>query len=145
MCYQAGIKPLDRQYKNKIELFNENIIAIITFHFIFFTDWIDNELDKFMLGWSAIGWTALLIAGNIIPIFYLAGSQIYLIYTKYKGVLDRYLEKNNMCCKRKTKEKPKKKKFKKKKRIVKIMKKKKKKVSGVKNDGHNFTFNDILE
>ena len=76
LMYSGTVKPLDRKYKNWIEFYNENIIYMITIHFMFFTDLIDNELDKFMIGWSTIGWTAFLFIPNIILIFYLAGYQI---------------------------------------------------------------------
>ena len=45
MIYQGYVCPLDARYRNRIEFYNEIIIAITTIHLLFFTDWIDNEIE----------------------------------------------------------------------------------------------------
>ena len=42
LIYKGRFKPLEMRNHNRIEFFNEIIISIITFHLIFYTDWIDN-------------------------------------------------------------------------------------------------------
>ena len=121
---------------------------------IFFTDWIETEIDKFMLGWSLIGWIFYLIIFNFYFVLYYSCRQISFVYEKYKRILDRYLEKKKKekkerLAKLESNKGPKKKKVLKKKGKKKykmVLKKvlKKKPIEESKKEGFDLTKNDNI-
>ena len=78
--------------RNRLEFFNEIMIDITSVHLIFFTDWVNNDLEKFMIGWSMIGWMFCLFIFNIMFVAYFAYHHFRLVYIKYKQIINKYLE-----------------------------------------------------
>ena len=52
------------KFLNRLEMFNETIITIVAYHYLFFTDWMFDEKLKYKYGWSCIGVTCLYILVN---------------------------------------------------------------------------------
>ena len=92
MIYQGNYQPIASREENQVQLFNEVMIQLVTVHLLFFTDWVSNVNDQFMLGWSMVGWVFYLILVNFMLIFYYASLSLYLLYKKYKSKYDRYKE-----------------------------------------------------
>lgn len=79
IMYQVLNKPLDSKLKNQIETANEIFIGIITFHMLFFTDWIPKFESQYALGWSMIIWTFACIVFNILFIVYFAYHHFWMV------------------------------------------------------------------
>jgi hypothetical protein len=52
IIYVVSIKPFRLKMKNNLEIFNEILILIISYHLIFYTDYLTDENIKSKLGLS---------------------------------------------------------------------------------------------
>jgi len=59
-CY-----PLRMRQLNRIELFNEAFVSIISLHMLVFTDWVTDEDTKFLMGWSMVIFLAVMVTVNL--------------------------------------------------------------------------------
>jgi hypothetical protein len=50
VMYIIHVKPFKEKYKNKLEIFNEGFILLISYHLLFFTDYIKDEDLRTKLG-----------------------------------------------------------------------------------------------
>ena len=66
------------------------MVGIITFQFVFCTDWIESEEMKFDLGWILIIWVFVLIVINLAFVFYYALRSIFLVCLKYKKLYNHW-------------------------------------------------------
>ena len=48
-------KPFKSRSRNKVEILEESVIIVLMYHMFCFTDWIDDLLLQFVLGYSVIG------------------------------------------------------------------------------------------
>jgi len=55
-------------YTNNLEIFNELSVLIMTYHLLFFTDFVINPETKFLYGWSACLVTLFQVLVNLIVI-----------------------------------------------------------------------------
>jgi len=65
IIYVAHYRPFLFKIHNRTELFNEAINMVISYHYILFTDFLDNVEMKFNIGWSIIGCISILILTNM--------------------------------------------------------------------------------
>lgn len=83
VVYIGQFKPMSRKHKNKIELFNEACIAIITTHMICYTDWVPGRKERDVMGWSMIAIIGINILINTKSIFKVIFHSFKLIGTRY--------------------------------------------------------------
>lgn len=55
---------------NKLEMFNETCILIVSYHLFLFTDFVINAEIRYALGWSLIGVTLSNISINMLVILF---------------------------------------------------------------------------
>jgi len=72
IIYIGFSQPFTSRLKNRLEYINEAMVGIITFQFIFCTDWVDSEEFKFELGWILVISVLVLIVINLAFVFYYA-------------------------------------------------------------------------
>ena len=83
MMYIGGSYSLESLVLNRLELFNEICICVISLHLLFFTDWLSVEMQA-KCGWSMIICTAVLITVDLAFVIKYGIRMIYLIAKKYK-------------------------------------------------------------
>lgn len=66
MMYLIGVKPFENPKINYIEIFNESVVLIVSYHLFLFTDYIDGDELSTYVGYSIIGATLLTIAVNMV-------------------------------------------------------------------------------
>ena len=64
----GSLKPLKGRRENRFEFFNDISVYLVTYHFMFFSDFIPEQETQFQIGWSCIIFTLLCIAINMVPI-----------------------------------------------------------------------------
>ena len=64
ILYIGSSYSLESLLLNRMEIFNEACIIVITLHLLFFTDWLSIELQA-KCGWSMVAWTAFLVVVNL--------------------------------------------------------------------------------
>lgn len=86
-------KPLSRMFKNRIELFNEFCVLIITIHMICFTEWVPGRQERDVMGWSMIAIIGFNIAINVKSIFKVIYHGFKLVCIRYKNHAKAYFKK----------------------------------------------------
>lgn len=66
MLFLGYIKPYENKIFFSLELFNECIVLLCSYHLFLFTDFVDSKETQLSLGYSLIALTGLLIAVNFI-------------------------------------------------------------------------------
>jgi hypothetical protein len=72
LYYLLKVRPFTENFNNNLETFNEICILIGTYHLLAFTDFVDDPLLKYKMGWSLIIISLLNIAVNVSIIFWSA-------------------------------------------------------------------------
>ena len=62
---------------------NELGIGLISYHLIFFTDWVPDQNVKSNYGWSMVGLISLFTGLNVIMVVFFGGKGIWLLLVKY--------------------------------------------------------------
>ena len=96
IIYQGSICPFITRQQNRIELFNEVFITIITFHLCLFTQFVPEYEVQIKMGWSLIFFTVVLSLGNFMIILREGFRSIYLVFVKYYRRGRRYLDSDYM-------------------------------------------------
>lgn len=91
--YQGHFRPLETRFMNRIEFFNETIIAVIYVHTLCFTDFVPTQDKHLLLGWYMCGLMFFMMVVNLVIVFYFGFKSNYLLYQKYKNSLVAYLNK----------------------------------------------------
>ena len=85
MIYVGHFKPFLSRYASMIELINEVLIVVCTYHLIMFTSLVYDPDTRYLCGWPCIIVVFALIAMNLSVIVYQAiTSIIYKSRLKYK-------------------------------------------------------------
>ena len=58
LLYVGGVKPFETRFKNRIEMFNELCICILTIQMCLFTDFVGSKAAQFDAGWQMVGMMA---------------------------------------------------------------------------------------
>ena len=91
VIYQASYNPFITKKKNRIELFNEVFITIITFHICLFTEFMPNQESKITMGWSMICLTVVNTIFNFLIILAAGLTSMKLIIIKWYYRLRRFI------------------------------------------------------
>jgi len=87
---------LEKKFDNQLALFNEWCISIVIQHMLFFTDYIKDDNQKYLFGWSMVFFLMLMIAFNFFIIFYVAGRFLVLLVFKYYNLIDSKFKSKNI-------------------------------------------------
>ena len=83
MMITGHLLPMITWQMNKIVVFNDLMILVITLHMMLYTQWVPDESTKFYYGWHMIFHIILLIAFNLYFVLKFASRQIFLVCKKY--------------------------------------------------------------
>ena len=83
MIYQANFKPFIIRKQNRIELFNECCIIVITFHMLCFSDWVPHSEIQQKVGISMISLSVFKTVINFGNIILIGCWAIILIFIRY--------------------------------------------------------------
>lgn len=90
LYYLFKIRPFAENFNNNLETFNELCILIGTYHLIAFTDFVDDSILKYKMGWSLIIISLLNIAVNISIIVW---SALVTLKNVILGLKNKYCPK----------------------------------------------------
>jgi len=93
--YLGAYKPLIKRSDRYLEFFNELIITVVTYHEMFYTDWVDKMEDKMLFGWSMIAIIAFNLLINILIVLWIMLKNLRLTAIKLKNLVKYYLTKLN--------------------------------------------------
>ena len=65
IIYLAKVKPFESRLLNRVEIFNECIVLIASYHLFMFTKFTSDPDTQYQVGWSMIGFALLCIASNM--------------------------------------------------------------------------------
>ena len=68
VMYQAGVKPLEGRFNNRMETYNECLVYLITLHMMLYTKFVDRSLHE-TIGYSMIGLVLLYLVSNAFLVF----------------------------------------------------------------------------
>lgn len=91
VIYIGQFNPMSRANKNKIELFNEVFVQMITIHMLVFTEWC-NRPEQDIMGWSMIAFIVYNIVCNTTGIFATVIHSFNLIFERYKNQVKHYFK-----------------------------------------------------
>jgi hypothetical protein len=84
VMYLGLVRPHDVSQMTSSELVNESILMLTCYHFILFTDFVDNLQTRINLGWSLAAFIGLLLAFNVAMILTANISHLRRKYTLWK-------------------------------------------------------------
>ena len=87
LIYQGLTRPAYSVLENRIEFFNEFIVALCSFFTIYFTDWVPTEELKYIYGWSFCAMILLQVIVNMYLVTYYSLRRIYHVIIRLKGKL----------------------------------------------------------
>ena len=96
VIYHCSFNPFISRQKNRLEVFNEVLITIITFHICFFTEFMPDKDMKVLMGWSMIYLTAINSSFNFALIFYAGFRGIRLVVVKWYRRFRRFVDPDYM-------------------------------------------------
>ena len=88
----GNFKPFRLPLFNKFEIFNDTIVYIVTFHFMFFTDIVPEPDTQFNIGYSCIFFVSLGLVANMSIIIGNAIRFIKLVSIKYYRLLKWHMQ-----------------------------------------------------
>jgi hypothetical protein len=65
LIYITSIQPFNGRFRNRIELFNDFGQILLTFHIMYFTDWVGSPDTQVMYGWVMIALSGVFICFNM--------------------------------------------------------------------------------
>lgn len=84
------LKPFKSRYLNRIYLFNEYMIGVVSVHMLLFSDYIPDHETRNGAGWSMAGWIIFTIIVNMIFALYWAIRSLWLTLVKYYRIIKHY-------------------------------------------------------
>lgn len=91
LIYYGYVKPFDSRLRTRIDMFNEISVTVITWHMMFFTQFVPDPRNQSIVGWSMIICICFNALCNVLVVLWFAGRSLYLICTKYYNILeDKY-------------------------------------------------------
>ncbi len=70
LLFFTDVNPMNQPFLNKMEIFNELTLLILSYFLFFFTDFVPSVYMRYTLGWAFIFITVLNIAVNWGALFY---------------------------------------------------------------------------
>ena len=75
-------EPLPTRHAMRMELFNEAMVASITYHLFMFTDALPSVTAQYLIGWSLVGNLSLMLAVNSFFVVKGIVNKFRLLYIK---------------------------------------------------------------
>ena len=69
LIYITEVQPFFGRFRNRIELMNDFGQILLSFHIMYFTDWVSSPDTQVMYGWVMITFTGVMIVINMSIIF----------------------------------------------------------------------------
>lgn len=66
IIYLSTVKPFESRFLNRLEIFNECIVLIASYHLFIFTKFTSDPNTQYQVGWSFIGFALICIASNML-------------------------------------------------------------------------------
>jgi hypothetical protein len=66
LVYLIGQRPFEEDFMNKLEMFNELAILLVSYHLFMITDFNPDVIRQYNVGWSIIVITAFNIGTNMV-------------------------------------------------------------------------------
>ena len=89
------IRPFNTVYLNRIYLFNEYMIGVVSAHMLFFSDWLPEQHTQHQAGWSMCYWIIFTIIVNMLFVLYWFARSIWLLLVKYYRLYKYFRELNS--------------------------------------------------
>jgi hypothetical protein len=83
IIYVGSTKPLTWRIRNRIELFNEACIIVVSTYLVVFTDWVTDPLAIQVTSLSLLGVFFFCLSVNLSVVFYFAFLTIKNVVIKY--------------------------------------------------------------
>lgn len=83
LIHTGFTQPFNSRLQNRIILMNELGIGLITYHMLYFTDWVADQSVQSNYGWSMIGFCSFFTGFNCIFVLFYGGKSAYLLCLKY--------------------------------------------------------------
>ena len=90
------VKPFEDPTVNRIELFNEFFVCLMSLHINFYTDWVPTQKLRFQYGWSMIALASVMVTINLFFVISYAVNFYNLILKKYKIRFDHRFKKEGI-------------------------------------------------
>ena len=87
IIYFGNTRPLNSRMANTIEFMNQFFVLISYLHLFCFSDWVPQQEDQYLAGYSLIAVILLKMSINLVGFFKKAFRDIYLICLKIKNTL----------------------------------------------------------
>ena len=100
LIYLGHVKPLQTKLSNTIEIMNEFLIDIITFHLLLYTDFVPETTIKFNIGWSNVALISISMFINLNIVCYFSAKYIKLLVIKYFRIARIKAIKAHKCIKK---------------------------------------------
>jgi hypothetical protein len=104
LLYVGGVKPFETRFKNRIEMFNELCICLLTIQMCLFTDFVGGKEAQFDAGWQMVGVMGFNMLSNfgIVLVIGALGTRLMIIkYGRLSGRFFKRLPGNTViCCKK---------------------------------------------
>ena len=88
IVYNRLVKPFENPILNRLEVFNEVCIMAASYHLFVFTEYVDDPIMQYKVGWSIIGVTAFNIMVNMGVMLYASFLKVKLAIRKLKHKFD---------------------------------------------------------
>ena len=72
-----GVRPMDTNFLNLMELFNETCFLVASYFMFLFTSYVEDPAIRYSIGWLLIGVVVINIFANWMAIFYKTGPHVY--------------------------------------------------------------------
>jgi hypothetical protein len=92
IIYFGLCMPMSTLKRNRLELFNEFCIQIITLHMLCFSDFVPGRFERDIMGWSMVCLIGINAFFNMSSIFILQYSGFKLIFIRYKNQFVGFLK-----------------------------------------------------
>ena len=89
LLFIIDVNPLNQPFLNRIEIFNEVTLLILSYFLFFFSDFVPNVYMRYALGWAFIFIAVLNIAVNWCALFFKA-------YLAIRDILRKYIHNNRV-------------------------------------------------
>ena len=104
LLYVGGVQPFETRLKNRIEMFNELSICVLTIQMLLFTDFVLSKEAQFEAGWHMVGVMAFNMFCNFLIVLVIGALGTRLLFIKYGRLAGRFFKKlpGNIesCCKK---------------------------------------------
>jgi len=92
IIYFGLMRPMSTLSRNRLELFNEFCVQIVTLHMVCFSEFVPGRFEKDVMGWSMVFFIAINVVWNMGSIFRIQFLGFRLIFIRYKNQFLGYMK-----------------------------------------------------